>query len=476
MADEAATGQSGLPTAAESAQSASTDTNVPSATPSLEPAAPMAETPNTFPPTSMPEQVAAEATAAPSEETSSTQVFATTINVEPSSSDSLMPVSPAADTPQLNGLTPLEIGKLLQERFTILEIISQNETGITYRARDGWRCPTCDFVNEADAVYCSNCGREMTERGNVLLLERENSAELSPPPDLVVETRAYHLQPDAPSNTDPSPRMPSLRLQFATASDVGVVRGSAREPNEDSAFALAFSAIHESEPHPTLGVFIVADGVGGSEAGELASKKAIQVLSNNLLQNLIAPLLQGETLDDNTARENIRAAILDANIQVMQLAAEKHNDMGTTVTLVFIHDTRAYIANVGDSRTYLVRDAKLAPITQDHSLVASLVSANMIAPEEVYTHPQRNIILRSLGANAELEVDVFPLEGGALTLQAGDRLLLCSDGLWEMVRDFDLESILLRDLDIHHAASNLIAAANEGGGEDNVTLVLVSVV
>lgn len=371
-------------------------------------------------------------------------------------------------------VTPLEIGAVLQERFTILEIVSQANDVITYRARDAWRCPTCDFVNEADAVFCSNCGRELSERGAALLLERENSVEISPSPDFVLNTRAYQIQTDVSTTAALAPSERRIRLQYAVASDVGVVRGSAREPNEDSAFALALSAVHESEPQPTIGLLIIADGIGGSEAGELASKKAIQVLSTLLLNNIITPVLQGQALDDDAAREKIRAAILEANLQVMQLAAEKQNDMGTTVTLALILDTRAYIANVGDSRTYLLRDAKLAPVTQDHSLVASLVSANMLKPEEVYAHPQRNIILRSLGANAELEVDIYPLEGGALSLQAGDRLLLCSDGLWEMVRDFDLESILLREGDLNKAAASLIAAANEGGGEDNVSLILVS--
>ncbi len=102
-------------------------------------------------------------------------------------------------------------------------------------------------------------------------------------------------------------------------------------------------------------------------------------------------------------------------------------------------------------------------------------NGNMLTRDEIYTHPQRNIILRSLGGKTELDVDIFPQEGGALKLQKGDKLLLCSDGLWEMVRDFDIESHLLRETDLQKAAANLVAAANENGGEDNVTLVLVSV-
>ena len=129
----------------------------------------------------------------------------------------------------------------------------------------------------------------------------------------------------------------------------------------------------------------------------------------------------------------------------------------------------AYIANVGDSRTYLFRDGQLKLITQDHSLVGSMVEAGIIKQEEIYTHPQRNIIYRSLGNQQKLKVDLFQKR-----LQRGDRLLLCSDGLWEMVRDREMAKIMQNAPNSQIACQQLIKAANANGGKDNIGVVIVS--
>ena len=145
--------------------------------------------------------------------------------------------------------------------------------------------------------------------------------------------------------------------------------------------------------------------------------------------------------------------------------------MGCTVTMAFIENEQAYIANVGDSRTYLLRSGKLQALTKDHSLVARLVESKQIDPEDVYTHPQRNLIYRSLGAgHKNIEVDIFHE-----TLRPGDTLLLCSDGLWEMVHDPELSKVLSEKASPQQICNTLIDMANANGGEDNISAVVVHV-
>ena len=142
--------------------------------------------------------------------------------------------------------------------------------------------------------------------------------------------------------------------------------------------------------------------------------------------------------------------------------------MGTTLTAALVIDGRATVANVGDSRTYLWRDDTLAQITRDHSLVASLVAAGALEPEDVYTHEQKAMIYRSVGEADDLTVDTF-----SLNLRPDDRLLLCSDGLWEMVRDDGLTAALRAAADPQAVCDRLLDEANHAGGEDNISVLIV---
>lgn len=169
--------------------------------------------------------------------------------------------------------------------------------------------------------------------------------------------------------------------------------------------------------------------------------------------------------------DKLRAAV-EHSSQAIEDYGVEHREargMGATVTAALVMDGQAFIANVGDSRTYLLRDGKLDRVTRDHSLVARLVEAGQIEPDDVYDHPSRNLIYRSLGAgHAAVDVDIFVEK-----LRAGDALLLCSDGLWEMIRDPQLETIITEQQDVEQACERLIKVANENGGEDNITAVLV---
>ncbi|MFB0535446.1 MAG: PP2C family serine/threonine-protein phosphatase [Anaerolineae bacterium] len=278
--------------------------------------------------------------------------------------------------------------------------------------------------------------------------------------------------------------------------------GQERTMNED----VAYQEVKQASGEETWGLFIVADGMGGHLGGELASKWAVQAIRTELA-NQFAPrdpgvtikldraeleqnlrrtgqtVLLPETLErrqdekmrrqDEKMKAAIEAAIQRANAVLRDLARnrpEKAADTGSTVTMAVVQGNRAYVANVGDSRTYLFRDKQLRQITTDHSLVASLVTQNQIEPDEIYTHPQRNVIYRSLGEKPEVTADIF-ME----TLQAGDQLILCSDGLWEMVRDEQLAKIVEKAPDVGEACRRLVQAANDNGGEDNISVIVVRV-
>ncbi len=287
----------------------------------------------------------------------------------------------------------------------------------------------------------------------------------------------------------------SLRLKAAAKTDVG----RQRDQNEDNPYMF----ITEEQER---GLFIVADGMGGYRAGEVASQIAVQKISESLKHYMVpisemptiklAPFSEQETiildaakaaekanehqtrkLDETSSiksiEEQFKSAIRNANRAIVSYGEEKTSarGLGCTVTSALIQDDQAFIANVGDSRTYLYRNGELTVLTRDHSLVQRLVEEKQIEPDDVYTHPQRNLIYRSLGAgHKSVDADVFHEP-----LQQGDTLLLCSDGLWEMVRPKSLLSVFQKEHDPKKMCDILIDMANANGGEDNITAIVVQV-
>ena len=381
--------------------------------------------------------------------------------------------APAVSSETEGRLAP---GARLLDRFEVLEVIESANGVARYRARDALRCSACHTENQPSDLFCGNCGRELGETRGTCILEESRAPQdmASVAANAFVEgDRLYVVQFEPPHVEAKKPFARGVYLAFGCKSDAGLARSDA--PDEDSVFAAAFSAIYESVAQPTVGLFIVADGIGGSDAGEIASQACVQTVVADLMTRVIAPMLTGEEIGDEAARDAIKAAIQSGNDKVSALAREKKVDMGTTITLALVINDNAYIANVGDSRTYLLAGNKMEQITRDHSLVANLVAKGEIQPEEIYTHPHRNYILRSLGANAPVEIDVFPAEGGALKLPPGARLLLCCDGLWEMVRDDELERFLFGTDAPQTICEHLVTRANENGGEDNISVVAVSI-
>lgn len=276
-----------------------------------------------------------------------------------------------------------------------------------------------------------------------------------------------------------------MGLTFQAYGDKHV--GQVREINEDEVFFKTSQSTNEAP----VGLFIVCDGIGGHAGGEFASEWAVKTIQSDLSDLFISPdprktvKLDTETVEamaegrlaptrkqaETDIEERIRQAVTRANEVVIAIARAKPDvagDTGATVTMAVVRGDKAVIANVGDSRTYLLRAGKLAPVTTDHSVVASLVAAGMIQADEVYTHPQRNLIYRSLGDKPQVEVDIYHL-----ALQTGDRLLLCSDGLWEMVRSPQLTEILMHSSSPKVTCQQLVDAANDNGGEDNIGVVVV---
>jgi PPM family protein phosphatase len=232
-----------------------------------------------------------------------------------------------------------------------------------------------------------------------------------------------------------------VRIDAGASSDVGRLRNI----NEDS-FVI----------DDRLALYAVADGMGGHRAGEVASATALEALR--------AAVAGGKALD---------AAIVSANSAVFQKAATDRelSGMGTTLTAVaIVGESTLLIGHVGDSRAYQIRAGVLSQVTEDHSLVEELVREGRISPAEAEVHPQRAIITRALGIDADVEVDLYTIEA-----HTGDRVLICSDGLTGMLRDQEVLRIAMLETDPRLAADRLVDAANEAGGEDNITVLIIDV-
>jgi protein phosphatase len=217
-----------------------------------------------------------------------------------------------------------------------------------------------------------------------------------------------------------------------------------------------------------INLFVVADGMGGHKAGEIASNTAVEIIKDALHQQLEA---QKEEPADK--KELLGKAIEAANAEIYRKAQEKESmkGMGTTVTLALIDEDLAYFANVGDSRAYLIRESTIEQITDDHSWVNEQVKNNLLSKEEARIHRFRNIITRALGIGEKVEADFFERK-----LQKNDFLLLCSDGLNTMLEDEEIKNIILKNkANLKKCCQNLIKEANRRGGEDNITVIVVKV-
>ncbi len=237
-------------------------------------------------------------------------------------------------------------------------------------------------------------------------------------------------------------------MRAYAATDVGRIR----EVNQDYIFC-------SMEPVGKLpNLFLVADGMGGHKAGDLASRYTVETLIKSI---------------ENSGSDNpitiINDAIVEANRKLLEKAAEseQYSGMGTTLVVCTIIGESMYVANVGDSRLYLY-DGRLSQITRDHSLVAEMVALGKLGRDEARRHEKKNVITRAIGGSKEVMADFFEAE-----LTAGNRIIMCSDGLSNMVEDEEIEQVLASDMTIEDKTKQLLGRANENGGKDNIAVVII---
>ncbi len=255
----------------------------------------------------------------------------------------------------------------------------------------------------------------------------------------------------------------SMKIETGTATNTGMVRTH----NEDSLICMDLSIAGGMErSYPDL--YAVADGLGGHQSGEIASDLALRVLAKTILNSIIMPSLENTptVLTAEAISPYLADAVKAANSEVYNQGRD--SGMGTTLVAAVLIGHSACIANVGDSRVYLMEDNKLRQVSRDHSLVADMAEEGKIQPDDIYTHPSRNIVTRCIGTGPAVKVDLFTEE-----LNPGNSLVLCSDGLWEMIRDDQIRDILLGAASPQDACDLLVQQANKNGGVDNITVIIL---
>lgn len=241
----------------------------------------------------------------------------------------------------------------------------------------------------------------------------------------------------------------ALRIVGAGRTDVGIVRAG----NEDNYLLI-----------PDEGAYIVADGMGGHAAGEIASEMAVRIVARELV---------GASRDTHAvAGDRLREALRTANNLIFQRTVEEQDKrgMGTTVTAMLVNGSKYLIGQVGDSRAYVLRNGNFDQLTKDHSYVQEQVDAGCLTADEARVHPYSNVITRCVGVNEDVWPDIY-----TGTLHENDLYMLASDGLTGMLEDYEVKEILTRDTDLEQKLGDLISEGNARGGLDNITAILVRV-
>lgn len=256
---------------------------------------------------------------------------------------------------------------------------------------------------------------------------------------------------------------PGKHLSYGLTSDIGQTRTN----NQDSLLAFFGTSVSVDE-RPDLALFAVADGMGGHNHGEKASAVAVRTIGQQLITKLYLGLLVPEATQSDIDKPTIAEMLNDAFQKANSAVSEQVPEGGTTLTVAVIIGDMIYVGHVGDSRAYLIAGDTIGQITRDHSLVQRLVELDQLTPEEAAAHQHKNVLYRAIGQTENLEVDTL-----VQRLPPGGRLLLCSDGLWNLVPENMLLDIVRSGTTPQAACDRLIEVANQRGGLDNITAVLI---
>jgi len=243
--------------------------------------------------------------------------------------------------------------------------------------------------------------------------------------------------------------------------------GRQRDHNEDALFTLNTTLASNGKYLP-FGLFVVADGMGGHEQGEIASNIAVRIVASRIIRKVLITLVSLiPSTPNNSIQEILEQSVQEAHEKILEEAPES----GTTLTTLLILDRHMTIAHVGDSRAYVISpNGDIELKTRDHSLVMRMIELGQITDEEASNHPQRNVLYRALGQGEHFSADIstYPLPDNGY-------ILLCSDGLWSVVPDEKISELITKSPDIYTGGQQLIQAANEAGGPDNISAILIQV-
>lgn len=270
-------------------------------------------------------------------------------------------------------------------------------------------------------------------------------------------------RPATPRVDRPNTAERSLPAQWQVG--IGYSTGRQRQHNEDTAFALTANLLSNATSIP-FGLYIVADGMGGHQHGEVASSAAVRTMANYVIEKLYSKIFYQP---DSGQIDSIQQIMRDGIQAAHQAIIRQVQGGGTTLTALLLLEDSMTLAHVGDSRAYTVSPAgQLNLLTRDHSLVKRLVELGQISSEEAAVHPQRNVLYRALGQGEPVNAEVI-----SMPIPADGHLLLCSDGLWGVLSEGDLLKIITASNDPVQTCQSLIQAANEAGGPDNITAILI---